>query len=221
MTDIKLTPLNFYTIKPSFKSDKMSAREQSMPKDIEDILNNVKIAKSYTDYWNIIDTQITQNPTFEKIDDNTFKKNEYYIKIAQDIDAEYDKRVLGGLRAKGITIAPEYIDSATTKEGFGLVVLKIDGTQNGHLIDYNKGFHLLEKNEKKEIYSQLQQLTKLGIANIDILNGNSLKITPDSPHRVIAVDWRNLCQIQEYISDSENSTRMVLLKKIYNKIFPN
>lgn len=221
MKEIKTTPLKFYTINPSFKAGITSEKEQPLPKDIGDILNSIKNADSYQDYWNIIDTQIAQNPAFEKIDDNTYKKDEYYIKASPEIDAEYDKMVLSGLKAKGITIAPEYIDSAVSKEGFGLTVLKIKGTKNGNLIDYNKGQHLLDKNEKKAIYSQLQKLTKIGIANIDILNGKALKITPDKPHRVVANNWSNLCQIKEYASASEESSRMIILKKIYDKIFQN
>lgn len=221
MTEIKSTPLKFYTLLPSFKAHVSEEKEQALPKDIAQLLNNVKNSGSYQEYWDFIDKHIANNPDFEKIDDETFKKGEYYIKTSTNFDSDYDKTILNALKDKGISIAPEFIDTASSKEGFSLNVLKIKGTKSGDLIDYTKGQHLLSDKEKQEVYTQLQKLTKLGIVNVDILEGNSLKITPDNPHRVIAENWRNLCPVEEYTTDSPQKPRLIILEKIHSKLFKN
>ncbi|MBS4760859.1 MAG: hypothetical protein KHX03_09205 [Clostridium sp.] len=221
MTEIKSTPLKFYTLLPSFKAHVSEEKEQMLPKDIANILENIKNADSYQKYWDIIDSELAKNPKFEKLDDETFKKGEYYIKTSTNFDSEYDKTILNALKEKGISIAPEFIETASSKEGFSLTVLKIKGTKSGDLIDYTKAQHLLSDKEKQEVYTQLQKLTKLGIVNVDILEGNSLKITPDKPHRVISESWRNLCPVEEYTTDSLQKPRLIILEKIHSKLFKN
>lgn len=219
MTEIKSTPLNFYTMMPSFKANQNIQDDKSIPAEISDVLEKIKNAKNYEEFWTIIDEKLNQNPEFEKIDDNTFKKGEFYIKASAEFEKEYTKEVLNGLKEKGINFTPEYVDSASTKEGFSVTVLKIKGTNTGDLIDYNKGKNLLSEEAKKEAYIQFQKLTKLGIANLEVLNNSNLKITPDYPHKVVVTDWSDLCPVEEYLAGSMDNSRMTILEKIHNVIF--
>lgn len=204
---------------PSFKARVSDKQDSGVSAEIQHLLDSVKEASNYEEYWNIIDRQLTQNPQFEKIGSNTYKNGEFYITTSPELDAQYDKEILTGLGKNGITLAPEFVESASSKEGFAVTVLKIKGTNSGGLIDYAKGANLLSAQAKKSAYAQLQKLTKLGIANTAILDNGALKVTPDTPHRVVADNWDNLCPVEEYLADSSEASRRVILEKIYQKLF--
>ena len=63
---------------------------------------------------------------------------------------------------------------------------------------------------------------KLGIVNLDIINKNGLKITPDNPNRIVCDNWTNLCPVESYYCEnSKTGARMNVMNKIYKILFQN
>ena len=192
----------------------------SLPEKLTKFLSDVEKTTDYNSYWETINRFLEENPNAKINENKEIKFGEYIIKPSMDIDAEYDKSVLSGLKKKGISMAPEFLTCANNKEGFAVSVLKIDGTKNCNLIDYHKGYSLLTDESKQEAYKDLKKLLKLGIVNKAIFNGNALKINPDTK-KIICTNWQDLCPIEEYDKGMQESARMNVMTKIFEKLFNN
>lgn len=214
---IKLNNLNFIQYKPVFKAQDVVSNpdeKREIPKEILVLLEKVKNAESYQQYWDILQ-KYAALPDVTAISNDTLKNKSFYIKFAAGVDIDYLKTILQGLEKKQICIAPKFVASALSKEGFGIAVLKIDGTNSGELIPLSQGYHLLEQKSKKSAYSDINKIIKLGIANAKILDKSGLKITPDKPHRLVCENWQNLYPINNYSKSEINE----IIKKLHNIIF--
>ena len=192
-----------------------------LPEQLRKLESAIKNTRSYNDYWETLNNFVENNKN-AKIQNNNgvIKFKEYIIKPESEIDLEYDKHILKGLKNKGISIAPEFVASATNREGFSIAILKCPGAANSELIDYQKGFHLLTDEAKQQVYNDMKTLLKLGIVNKSILNGNALKINPETK-KVICTDWQDLCPVDDYDKGIFESPRINVMNQIFNKLFNN
>lgn len=214
---IKINNLNFIQYKPAFKSQDVVSNpdeKREIPKEILVLLEKVKNAESYRQYWDILQ-KYAASPDVTVISSDTIKNKSFYIKSAAEADIDYLKTILQGLEKKQIYIAPKFVGSALSKEGFGIAVLKIDGTDSGELIPMAQGYHLLEQKSKKSAYSDINKIIQLGIANAKILDKSGLKITPDRPHQLVCEDWQNLYPIKNCSKQEINE----IINKLHNIIF--
>ena len=225
MSEVKRTNIQYIQYRPTFKAHENVFdynKNCSLPNHLDDLLSNIEKTKNYKEFWTVIEKYQNKRPGVIKVGPNMLKDGEYLIKTGIEADTEYDKTILKALADKGIKMAPQFVKSANTKEGFSVSVLRIDGAKSGELLDYNKSYRLLSDDAKKAAYNELKNLTKLGIVNLDIINKNGLKITPDNPNRIVCDNWTNLCPVESYYCEnSKTGARMNVMNKIYKILFQN
>ena len=209
-----------FQFNPAFKSQNSGFEQDTMPEYIKTLLNDVKNTTGYHKFFVTIDECCEKNPQFKELEHNLYKTGEYFIRTGTVEDADYLRQLLTILKKNNVGIVPEFIASETNDDGFSVIVLKIPGTKTGDLIEYDKGYNLLESNAKKAAYKDFQTLTKLGVVNLDVLDYDCLQITPDKPNKIVTKSWSNLCTLDDYAKRENTETPGIeIVRKIYKMMF--
>lgn len=94
----------------------------------------------------------------------------------------------------GLSITPKFIKTVEKEQDL-YIVTQVPGTKKGQLIPFNQAKHLVSQEDLKQAYSDLQQITKFGIVDQDLLNGQAWFVTPDD-HKIMLPSWDKVRPVQ-------------------------
>lgn len=205
------------------KSNLKTFKENAIPIEvsrlnIEKLLDKVQNSKSYDSYIDCFEDFLRANPNAVRLNENLIKDGEFYIKSELLEDCNTSKHVLERLKQLNIDMAPEFVNSKSNNVGFGVTVMKIDGSKNGRLLKYSQNKSLISSVAKKKAYEQLVKLANMDIVNADILNHSEvLKVVNG---RIICEDWSNLCSKNNFLMTyMPEGTPFDITNKLYEIIY--
>ena len=187
-------------------------------KFIEDLLREAERKSDYPEFLKVFNDCSKEHNKFLQINNNWYKTGNMYIWVTLRKNASFYKTRLPVLTEHGMTISPIYCNS-TSGKGFAAIVLQIPNTTSGDLLSFDEAYHLLSNREKGKAYEDVLRLTELGFFNPDLLDADTLRITPDeSRHRIVVMNWTKdkICPIYDY-----QTAKKEICRKAYNLIFEN
>ena len=194
-----------------YKGDNMSSGKK-LPSLLDEIFNKIGKCAREEDSDELLNYMSSINDELIKHSGTSYKYKDYYIDAMFSYYANSRINTLQKLNDANIHMAPELV-ALTKKDGTEYLFTRISGTENGELIPFEKGYHLLSDEAKRDAYRDIQKILKLGIDNVAMNRSTSVWfITPENP-RVVVQHWNNIRSLDNYDNQQE------LLNMYYRKLF--
>ena len=198
----------------SFTSNSNKNLVDGLPDCLKKILKEAH-NDTYEQLWKRVDSCSEILDGFNRVDNSLYKYGNYFLKITVSPEIETCEYLLPRLKEKGINIAPEYVGSVVTKEGFGLLICSVDGAKNSDMLTFNQHRRLVPQSSKKRCYQDIKKLIDLNIGNYQLMCQEKLYITPDKEHNFVCFDWNDLYNMEQ----SDASAKKEILDRFYSKLF--
>lgn len=213
MNDIS-NKINTYSVQAHFgKNIQKNAEGTGMPDNIAKLIDSLKAANSYEDISKTLAKSV-ENGDIEQINPITYRSGDYIIQDILRYNGEAESKFLEALTKKGISIAPEYVDSINI-EDYTILITKIEGMDGQDLVPFSQGYGLLDNSAKSAAFQDCKKLVQANLINQAIFTrGNGALFVIPKTKKVIIPSWNMLRPIEPHEKQSIlNSCHDILFKK--------
>lgn len=211
MNDIQKQIYTYYNQVPAKENPGNSLKGVEMSNQIKSLIESLNNAENRSEMAQIF-ADAVERGEIEKLDPITYRSGNYIIRDVLTYAGEKESQFLKELTKKGISIAPQFVDSVT-KGDYTTIVTRIDGMDGEDLIPFSQGYNLLDDAAKRKAFQDVKKLVQANLINQAIFTrGNAaICITPKTKQIVIP-SWSMLRPI-------ENNEKQSILNDCYNIFF--
>lgn len=211
MNDIQKLIFTYHNQVPVKENHGNSPKGVEMSDKIKSLIDSLNNAEDRIEMAEIF-ADAVDSGEIEKIDPITYRSGDYIIRDVLTYVGQRESQFLKELTKKGISIAPQFVDSVT-KGDYTTIVTKIDGMNGEDLIPFSQGYNLLDDAAKRRAFQDVKKLVQVNLINQAIFTrGNAaIYITPKTKQIVIP-SWKMLRPI-------ENDEKQSILNDCYNIFF--
>ncbi len=184
---INITGYNF--MKPFLKKLQFN-NCTAIPDSFNELIGKMENAANHNEVLDILYKNVEKGE-LELKNGVLFKHGEYIIQnMFKDFGNlyEYNLKKVNNL---GLDIAPEHIKTII-KDNDMFLITKIKGTKNGDLIPYCKVKEKVSRKNKLAAFSDMQKLTKAGLADDKILHSSDIWFATPDDNRIVIPSFERL-----------------------------